>query len=115
MTDRAIAHYAYRMTLEINPVLGQYYGVQGTTWQNPPILSSPSATRFVNGKRLVLYANGSKLSLVAWRTAQGVYWVSNTLTDDIPNRQMVAIAALADEGRVATLWNRWAPQESRSR
>jgi polyisoprenyl-teichoic acid--peptidoglycan teichoic acid transferase len=88
-----IAHYAYRMTLEINPVLGQYYGVQGTTWQNPPILNSPSATKFVNGKRLLLYANGGKLSLVAWRTPQGVYWISNTLTDNISNRQLVAIAA----------------------
>ena len=47
----------------------------------------------VNGKQLLLYANGSKLSLVAWRTPQGVYWVSNTLTDDINNRQLVAIAA----------------------
>jgi hypothetical protein len=88
-----IAHYAYRMTLVMNPSLGQYYGVQGTTWQNPPILNSPSATKMVNGKQLLLYANGSKLSLVAWRTPQGVYWVSNTLTDDLTNRQLVAVAA----------------------
>jgi hypothetical protein len=81
------------MTLEINPVLGQYYGVQGTTWQNPPILSSPSQTKSVNGKELLLYANGSNLSLVAWRTPQAVYWVSNTLTDNIANNQLVAIAA----------------------
>jgi polyisoprenyl-teichoic acid--peptidoglycan teichoic acid transferase len=90
---QGIAHYAYRMTLVMNPEFGQYYGVQGTTWQNPPILNNPSATKFVNGKHLLLYANGSKLSLVAWRTPQGVYWVSNTLTDDITNRQLVAIAA----------------------
>jgi polyisoprenyl-teichoic acid--peptidoglycan teichoic acid transferase len=77
----------------MNPDFGQYYGVQGTTWQNPPILNSPSSTRTVNGKQLLLYANGSKLSLVAWRTPQGVYWVSNTLTDDLTNRQLVAIAA----------------------
>jgi hypothetical protein len=88
-----VAHYAYRMTLVMNPIFGQYYGVQGTTWQNPPILNNPSATKFVGGKQLLLYANGSKLSLVAWRTPQGVYWVSNTLTDDINNRQLVAIAA----------------------
>ena len=88
-----VAHYAYRMTLVMNPIFGQYYGVQGTTWQNPPILNSPSATKMVNGKQLLLYANGSKLSLVAWRTPQGAYWVSNTLTDDISNRQLVAIAA----------------------
>ena len=68
-----VAHYAYRMTLVINPDFGQYYGVQGTTWQNPPILNSPSATKMVGGKQLLLYANGSKLSLVAWRTPQGVY------------------------------------------
>jgi LCP family protein required for cell wall assembly len=90
---KGVAHYAYRMTLVMNPNLGQYYGVQGTTWQNPPLLSSPSGTKRVGGKQMLLFANGSKLSLVAWRTAQGVYWVSNTLTDDITNRQLVAIAA----------------------
>ncbi len=88
-----VAHYAYRMTLVMNPALGQYYGVQGTTWQTPPILNNPSGTKMVAGKRLLLFANGSKLSLVAWRTPQGAYWVSNTLTDNITNRQLVAIAA----------------------
>jgi polyisoprenyl-teichoic acid--peptidoglycan teichoic acid transferase len=88
-----IAHYSYSMTIEINSVLGQYYGVQGTTWQNPPILNSPTETKTVNGKLLDLYANGGKLTLVAWHTPQGVYWISNTLTDNISNRQMVAIAA----------------------
>ena len=95
---QGVAHYSYRMTIVLNPVLGEYYGVQGTTWQNAPILSSPSETKFVNGKQLLLYANGGKLGLVAWRTAKGVYWVSNTLTDDIPNRQLVAIAASLTRG-----------------
>jgi LCP family protein required for cell wall assembly len=90
---QGISHYAYRMTLELNPVLGEYYGVQGTTWQDPPILQSPTQTKTVNGKQLMLYANGGKLSLVAWHTPQGVYWISNTLDDTIGNSQMVAIAA----------------------
>jgi polyisoprenyl-teichoic acid--peptidoglycan teichoic acid transferase len=90
---QGIAHYAYRMTLELNPVLGEYYGVEGTTWLNPPVLNSPTETRTVGGKQLMLYANGGKLSMVAWRTPQAAYWISNTLTDDISNRQMVAIAA----------------------
>jgi polyisoprenyl-teichoic acid--peptidoglycan teichoic acid transferase len=90
---QGIAHYAYRLTLVMNPNLGQYYGVQGTTWLNPPILNSPSATKMVGGKQLLLFANGGKLSLVAWRTPQAAYWVSNTLTDDLTNRQLVAIAA----------------------
>ena len=36
-------YHAYRMTLVLNPdnFEDEYYGVQGTTWDNPPILSSP--------------------------------------------------------------------------
>ena len=41
----------------------------------------------------MLYFNGGKLSLVAWRTPAAVYWISNSLTDTIGNRQMVAMAA----------------------
>jgi polyisoprenyl-teichoic acid--peptidoglycan teichoic acid transferase len=96
--QQGVTHYSYRMTLEINPILGEYYGIQGTTWLNPPILNKPTQTKTVNGKQLLLYANGGKLSLVAWRTAGAVYWVSNTLTNDIPNRQMVGIAASLTHG-----------------
>jgi hypothetical protein len=80
------------MTLVMDPALGQYYGVQGTTWQNPPILGSPTETRTVGGKQLALYFNGRKLAVVAWHTPQGVYWISNTLTDDLRNPQMLGIA-----------------------
>jgi len=86
-------HVAYRLTLVLNPALGQYYGIQGTNWQNPPILNGPNETRMVGGKKLLLYFNGHKLTLVAWRTGGSVYWVSNTLTDDLSNEQMLAIAA----------------------
>jgi polyisoprenyl-teichoic acid--peptidoglycan teichoic acid transferase len=86
-------HAAYRMTLVLNPALGQYYGVQGTAWRNPPILKGSHQTRTVNGKRLALYTDGGKLTLVAWRTARGTYWISNTLTSDLSNAQMVAVAA----------------------
>ena len=83
---------SYRMTVALDPSSGEYYGVQGTTWQNPPILGSPTETRTVNGKRLMLFFNGHKLSLAAWRTPHGVYWISNTLTDSLSNAQMLAIA-----------------------
>jgi LCP family protein required for cell wall assembly len=86
-------HAAYRMTLELNSQLGQYYGVQGIAWTNPPLLRSPSGTRDVNGKKLYLYANGGRLTTVAWHNGPYVYWISNTLTSTIPNPQMVGIAA----------------------
>jgi hypothetical protein len=81
------------MTLVLNSQLGEYYGVQGTTWTNPPLLRSPSGTRDINGKKLLLYANGGRLTTVAWRNGPAVYWISNTLTTTIPNPQMVGIAA----------------------
>ena len=87
------AHPAYRMTLELNPSQGQYYAVQGTTWQNPPILTGATQTQTVQGKRLLEYWGGHRLNLVAWRSQGVLYWISNTLTDGLTNRQMVAIAA----------------------
>jgi polyisoprenyl-teichoic acid--peptidoglycan teichoic acid transferase len=84
---------AYRMTLILSPVLGEYYGIQGMTWQTPPLLSSPSYTRMVAGKRLEVFTGGGSVTQVAWRTPHGVYWVSNTLTNTLSSRQMIAIAA----------------------
>jgi polyisoprenyl-teichoic acid--peptidoglycan teichoic acid transferase len=86
-------HAAYYMTVAINQVQGQYYGVQGTTWLNPPLLASPSQTKVVDGKKLELFAAGGKLTTVAWRTPTAVYWIDNTLTNTIGNQQMVALAA----------------------
>ena len=91
--QRGRPHAAYRMTLVLNPVLGQYYGVQGTSWTNVPLLRSPSGTRDIGGKKLYLYANGGRLTTVAWHNGPDVYWISNTLTSNIPNPQMVGIAA----------------------
>jgi LCP family protein required for cell wall assembly len=84
---------SYRMTVKLNTALGLYYGIQGTTWRHPPILNNPTQTRLVNHKQLAEYFNGGHLSLVAWRTSRGVYWVSNTLNDALPNNELLGIAA----------------------
>jgi LCP family protein required for cell wall assembly len=91
--QRGTPHPAYRITIVINSALGEYYGIQGTTWRHPPILGKPQETRFVNGKRLLVYTNGGKVSVVGWSNPQGVYWVSNTLTDALSRHQMIGIAA----------------------
>jgi polyisoprenyl-teichoic acid--peptidoglycan teichoic acid transferase len=84
---------AYRIVLVFNETLGQFYGVQGTTWTGAPILASPSEIRYVDGRRLELHYDGSKLRLVAWRNRGAVYWVSNTLSLDLTNQQMLGMAA----------------------
>jgi hypothetical protein len=71
---------------------GEYYGVQGMTWKDPPILDGAHDTRTVNGRKLDLYYDGRRLRLVAWRTKRAVYWVSNTLSQSLNSRQMIAIA-----------------------
>ena len=41
----------------------------------------------------MLYFAGSKLAMVAWKTGGAVYWISNTLTQNLSNSQMLAIAS----------------------
>jgi LCP family protein required for cell wall assembly len=91
--DEGHNYAAYRITLAIDPTLDQYAGIQGTTWQNPPILKHPARTQTVNGKTLLEYYNRQRLSLVAFKTPSAVYWISNTLTNSIANRQLIAMAA----------------------
>ena len=72
---------------------GNYYGIQGTSWTDPPILRSPSAdTPTVNGKKLLLFYDGKLLRTVGWKTSQGSYWVQNTLQEELSNAQMLSIA-----------------------
>ena len=87
-------HRAYRLVVS-KGVIGEYYGIQGTTWREPPILDDPSEVRKVNGRKLELHYDGRRLRLVAWRTKRAVYWVSNTLTQSLNTRQMIAIAGVA--------------------
>jgi LCP family protein required for cell wall assembly len=82
---------AYRMVFKTDD-LGQYYGVQGMNWKGPPILDDPSESIRLGGRKFDLFYDGSKLRLVAWRSGSNVYWVSNTLSSSLGNRQMLALA-----------------------
>ena len=84
---------AYVMTVQLNGIADQYYNVQGVAWKNPPLLNDPSETKVVRGRKLLLYAAGGKLTTVAWHQGNDSYWISNDLTSDIPNHEMVALAA----------------------
>jgi LCP family protein required for cell wall assembly len=76
-------------------LIGEYYGLQGTTWMDPPILKSPDETRKVGHRKLELFYDGDRLRLVAWREKDAVYWVSNTLLQSLTTRQMINIARTA--------------------
>ncbi len=82
---------SYRMVIKRGPP-GEYYGIQGTTWRDPPILASASESRTVGKRKFELHYDGDRLRIVAWRTRKAVYWVSNTLLQSLSERQMMAIA-----------------------
>ena len=84
---------AYRLTLVENAVKGQYYGIQGTTWRNPPILAAAHETRRIGNRTFHLYMDGRRIRLVAWETPKAVYWISNTLTTNLSNSEMLGIAS----------------------
>lgn len=84
---------AYRLTLGVGES-GEYWGVQGLTWRNPPILDNPDRLRkTASGRELMLFYDGSKIRMVAWRTSRGAYWISNTIGRKVSNARMIEIAA----------------------
>ena len=82
---------AYRMVVEA-PGIGEYIGIQGTNWKNPPITRNPSSTQKSGGRTFKLFRDGTRLKMVAWETERGTYWVSNTVLRSLTNRQMLGIA-----------------------
>jgi LCP family protein required for cell wall assembly len=89
--EKGKKHEAYRLVVS-KGLAGEYYGIQGMTWKDPPILDNPDEVRESGGRKLQLYYDGRRLRLVAWKTRRAVYWVSNTLSQSLNKRQMLAIA-----------------------
>jgi LCP family protein required for cell wall assembly len=82
---------AYRMVVRTRDI-GQYYGIQGTTWKAPPILDNPSERRKLGGRTYEVFYDGRRVRLIAWRTPDAVYWISNTLLQTLSKQQMFALA-----------------------
>ncbi len=84
-------HKSYRMVIKRDK-LGEYYGVQGTTWKDPPLLEGGFDKVKAGRRTFELHYDGDRVKLVAWRTPKGVYWVSNTLLQSLSKEQMLSIA-----------------------
>ena len=70
----------------------EYWGIQQTGWDEPPILSEPTLERTIGGRTYKLFFSGAKLHIVAFEQDGGVYWVVNTLQNKLSNETMLAIA-----------------------
>jgi LCP family protein required for cell wall assembly len=83
---------AYRIVISTGSP-GEYYGVQGMTWRNPPGFESPDRVREENGRKLMVFYDGTKIRQIAWRTPRALYYVTNTLDRKISNTKLLAIAS----------------------
>ena len=84
-------HHAYVATFQENALDG-YYDIEGTDWLDPPIVSHPNETQYSNGRAYMIFADGEHIQMVAWRQNKVLYWVINTLLEELTNQQMLGIA-----------------------
>jgi LCP family protein required for cell wall assembly len=86
-------HWAYVIVWQQNPI-GGYYDFEGTDWHNPPLFSH-SHTQTIAGREYKIVDDGSHIHVVGWRSGNVLYWVTNTLLEELSNGQMLAIARSA--------------------
>jgi LCP family protein required for cell wall assembly len=84
-------HHAYVVVFKQDN-LGGYYDVEGTDWLNPPLIDHPQETRKIGSRSYMIFSDGGNIHTVAWRSGKVLYWVTNTLLEDLTNQQMLGIA-----------------------
>jgi len=96
--DCDVTEAAYKLVIQLNSdFLPEYYGVMGTTWDDPPILRNPSETREIDGREYKLFYDGDRLRLVGFEFEGASYWVNNTLTQAISESDMLEIATTMNQ------------------
>ncbi len=81
-------HQAYRIVVAHNQTEGQYYGIQGTTWKQPPLLKRGGDKLMMRGREYRVFYDGKRIRAISWTTPRATYWVSNTLSLKLTNDQM---------------------------
>ena len=72
--------------------LSAYWSIQAMRWKNPPAIQNPDATRSVGGRKYMLFYQGDHLHMVAWRERSTLYWVLNTIDNELSNDVLMGIA-----------------------
>ena len=71
---------------------GQYYGIQGTDWKDPPVLDLATSEERLGGRTFKVEYDGSRIRRLVWKAPQGTYWITNTLNSRLTNSEMRALA-----------------------
>ncbi len=73
-------------------IVTEYFGVEGTSWGDPPILDNPTTTETIDGRQYLLFFAGDRLRLVGFKENGNAYWVSNSLLNSLSENEMMTIA-----------------------
>ena len=71
---------------------GGYWHVQEMRWTNPPAIASPDGVKTVDGVQYLQFYNGQRLHMVAFKMKRNLYWVTNTIDNELPDDVMMALA-----------------------
>jgi LCP family protein required for cell wall assembly len=85
-------HHAYVVVWHVN--IGGYYDFEGTDWQNPPLFAH-ARTQVIDGREYWFVDDGAHIHVLGWRAHGVVYWLTNTLLEELSNQQMLALAKSA--------------------
>ncbi len=86
-------HQAYVVVWQQNGIDG-YYDFEGTNWLNPPLFAH-ARERILHGHKYLLVYDGAHIHVIGWRQGNVIYWVTNTLLEDLTNDQMWVVAKTA--------------------
>ncbi|MGO9490200.1 MAG: LCP family protein [Solirubrobacteraceae bacterium] len=86
-------HWAYIVVWQQN-TLGGYYDFEGSDWLNPPLFAH-ARTETIDGRSYRFVDDGAHIHVIGWRSGNVLYWVTNTLLENLTNSQMLAIAKSA--------------------
>jgi polyisoprenyl-teichoic acid--peptidoglycan teichoic acid transferase len=86
-------HHAYVVVWQENTI-GGYYDFEGSDWLNPPLFAH-AHTQVIDGRSYRFVDDGSHIHVIGWRSGRVLYWLTNTLLEDLSNAQMIALAKSA--------------------
>jgi LCP family protein required for cell wall assembly len=82
---------AASVTVARTPQYG-YWSIQSMRWLDPPAIQNPSGKEKDGGRTYLLFYQGTRLHMVAWKERGTLYWVVNTLTNQLSNDVMMGLA-----------------------
>ncbi len=84
-------HHGFIEVFQQNPI-GGYYDVEGMNWTDPPLIANATQTEDIGRRHYMLVDDGAHIHVIAWREGGNLYWVNNTLLEELSNSQMIYLA-----------------------